>query len=62
MSTEVKCFCKSVYDDETIRKTITRSIEHQQESMKGDRQLPGVTEPSEERCDCFNWLHSKKIC
>lgn len=62
MSTEVKCFYKSVYDDETIRKTITRSIEHQQESMKGDRQLPGVREPSKERCDCFNWLHSKNFC
>ena len=33
---ELKCSCGSVYNGETKKKVITRSIEHQQESIKGN--------------------------
>ena len=33
---ELKCLCGSVYNGETKKKIISRSIEHQQESIKGN--------------------------
>ena len=33
---ELKCSCGSVYNGETKKKIISRSIEHQQESIKGN--------------------------
>ena len=33
---ELKCSCRSVYNGETKKKIISRSIEHQQESLKGN--------------------------
>ena len=33
---ELKCSCGSIYNDETKKKIISRLIEHQQESIKGN--------------------------
>ena len=33
---ELKCLCGSIYNDETKKKIISRLIEHQQESIKGN--------------------------
>ena len=41
---ELKCSCGSVYNGETKKKIINRSIEHQQESIKGSRSSSGATE------------------
>ena len=41
---ELKCSCGSVHNSETKKKIICRSIEHQQESIKGNRSFSGTTE------------------
>ena len=54
---ELKCSCGSVYNGETKKKVITRSIEHQQESIKGNWTSSGATEHTKECHGCFDWLH-----
>ena len=41
---KLKCSCGSVYNGETKKKIISRSIEHQQESIKGNWSSSGATE------------------
>ena len=49
---ELKCSCGSVCNGETKKKVITRAIEHQQESIKGNwKECHG----------CFDWLHPKTL-
>ena len=45
---ELKCSCGSVYNGETKKKVITRSIEHQQESIKDNWTSSGGTEHTKE--------------
>ena len=58
---ELKCSCRSVYNRETKKKVITRSIEHQQESIKGNWISCGATEHTKECHGCFEWLHPKTL-
>ena len=41
---KLKCSCVSVYNNESKKKIISRSIEHQQESIKGNWSSSGATE------------------
>ena len=58
---ELKCSCRSVYNGETKKKIISRSIEHQQESIKGECSSSGATKHTKECHRHFNWLHSKTL-
>ena len=40
---------------------MTRTIEHQQDSIKGKRESPGATEHSLKCHGQFNWLHPKTL-
>ena len=54
---ELKCSCGSVYNGETKKKIISRSIEHQQESTKGNWSSSGTTEHTKECHVQFTQLH-----
>ena len=41
---KLSCSCGAVYIGETKKKVLTRSIEHQQDSMKGNWEASGATE------------------
>ena len=58
---ELKCSCGSVYNGETRKKIISRSIKHQQESIKGIRPSSGTTEHTKECHGHFDWLHPKTL-
>ena len=58
---DLKCLCGSVYNGETKKKVVTRSIEHQQESIKGNWTSSGATEHTKECHGCFDWLHPKTL-
>ena len=58
---ELKCSCGSAYNGETKKKVITRSIEHQQGSIKGNWTSSGATEHTKEYHGCFDWLHPKTL-
>ena len=58
---ELKCLCRSVYNGETKKKIISRSIEHQQESIKGNWSSSGATEHTKECRGHFDWLHPKTV-
>ena len=58
---ELKCSCGSVYNGETKRKIISRSIEHQEESIKGKWSSSGATEHTKECHGHFDWLHPKTL-
>ena len=58
---ELKCSCGSVYNGETKKKIISRSIEHQQESIKSEWSSSGATKHTKECHGHFNWLHSKTL-
>ena len=45
---QLKCSCRSVYNDETKKKIISRSIEHQQVSIRGNWSSSGATEYTKE--------------
>ena len=57
---ELKCSCEPVYNGE-IKKKICRSIEHQQESIKGNWTSSGATEHTSECHGHFDWLHPKTL-
>ena len=58
---ELKFPCGSVYNGETKKKIISRSIEHQQESIKGNWSSSGATEHTKECYRHFDWLHTKTL-
>ena len=58
---ELKCSCGSVYNGETKKKIISRSIEYQQESIKGNWSSSGATEHTKECYGHFDWLHLKTL-
>ena len=51
----------SVYYGESKNKILTRSIEHQQNSMKGNWEKSGATEHCLKCHGQFNWLHYSTI-
>ena len=56
---ELKCSCGSLYNGETKKKIISRSIKHQQESIKGNWSSSGATEHTKECHGHFDWSHPK---
>ena len=49
------------YIGETKKRVLTRSIEHQEDSMAGKWEASGATEHSKECHGRFNWLHPKTL-
>ena len=58
---KLKCSCGSVYNGETKKKIISRSVEHQQESIKGNWSSSGATKHTKECHGYFDWLHNKTL-
>ena len=58
---ELKCSCGLVYNGETKKKVITRSIEHQQESIKCNWTSSGATEHTKDCYGYLDWLHPKTL-
>ena len=58
---ELKRSCGPVYNGELKKKIISRSIEHQQESMKSNWPSSGATEHTKECHGHFDWLHPKTL-
>ena len=57
----LSCSCNAEYIGETKKKVITRTIEHQQDSMKGKWESSGATEHCLECHGQCNWLHPKTL-
>ena len=57
----LNCICNAKYIGETKKKVITRTIEHQQDSIKGMWESSGATEHCLECLGQFNWLHPKTL-
>ena len=53
--------CGSVYNGEIKKKIVSRSIEHQQESIKGNWSSSGAIEHTKECHDHFDWLHPETL-
>ena len=63
-SVRIKMFMRvnvRVYNGETKKKIISRSTEHQQESIKGNWSSSGATEHTKECHGHFDWLHPKTL-
>ena len=58
---ELKCSCESGYNGETKKKIISRSIGHQQESIKGSWSYSGATEHTNECHGHFDGLNPKTL-
>ena len=58
---ELSCDCGGEYIGETKKRVLTRSIEHQEDSMAGKWEASGATEHSKECHGWFNWLHPKTL-
>ena len=58
---ELTCSCGSVYIGETKKKINSRSIDHQQESTKGNWSSSGTIEHTKEYHAYFEWLHPKTL-
>ena len=50
-----------VHNGETKKKIISRSIEHQQESIRGNWSSSGATEQTRECHGHFDWLHPETL-
>ena len=58
---QLKCSCGGTYIGETKKRILIRSIEHQQNSLKGNWEESGVTEHCKSCHGRFNWLHPKTV-
>ena len=58
---KLKSWCGSVYNGEAKKKLISRSIEHQQDTIKGSWSSSGATEHTKECHGHFDWLHPKTL-
>ena len=58
---KVKCSCGSVYYGETKKKIISRSVKHQQESIKCIWSSSGATEHTKKCHGHFDWLRPKTL-
>ena len=56
---ELSCDCGGEYIGETKRRALSRSIEHQEDSMAGKWEVSGATEHFKDCHGWFNWLHPK---
>lgn len=59
---QLDCSCGGVYIGETKKKVLTRSIEHQVDSMNGNWSASGATEHTKSCHGHFDWLHPKTLC
>ena len=57
----LNCSCNAEYIGETKKKVMTRTIEHQQDGMKGKWESPGATEQCLKCHGQINWLHPKTL-
>ena len=58
---QLDCSCNGRYISESRKKVLTRCIEHQQDSMKGNWESSGATEHTKESHGQFNWIHLRTI-
>ena len=58
---QLDCSCNGRYISESKKKVLTRCIEHQQDSIKGNWESSGATEHTKEYHGQFNWICSRKI-
>ena len=58
---ELKCPCNLAYFAETKKKILTRTIEHQQDSFKGEWDNSRATEHTLTCHGQFNWIHPNTI-
>ena len=58
---QLDCSCNSRYIVESKKKVLTRSTEHQQDSIKGNWESSGATEHTKECQEQFNWINSITI-
>ena len=57
----LNCSCNAEYIGETKKKVLTRTIEHQQDSIKGKWESLGAMEHCLKCHGQFNWLHPKTL-
>ena len=58
---QLDCSCNGRYIGESKKKVLTRCIEHQQDSIKGNWESSGATEYTKECHGQFNWIHPRTI-
>ena len=58
---QIDCTCNALFFGETKKKTITRTIEHQEDGFNGKWECSGATEHSLECHGQFNWINSKTL-
>lgn len=58
---QLDCSCNGRYFGESKKKILTRCIEHQQDSMKGNWEKSGATEHTKDCHGQFNWIYPKTI-
>ena len=58
---QLDCSCNGRYIGESKKKVLTRCIEHQQDSIKGNWESSGTTEHTKECHGQFNWIHWRTI-
>ena len=58
---QLDCSCKGRYIRESKKKVLTRCIEHQQDSIKGNWESSGTAEHTKECHGEFNWIHPRTI-
>ena len=58
---QLDCSCNGRYIGESKKKVLTRCIEHQQDSIKGNWESSGATEHTKECHGQFNWFYPKII-
>ena len=58
---QLDCSCNGRYIGESKKKVLTRCIEHQQDSIKGNWESSGATEHTKECHGQFNWIHPRII-
>ena len=57
----LNCSCNAEYTGETKKKVITRTIEQQQDSIKGKWESSGATKHYLKCYGQFNWIHPKTL-
>ena len=57
----LNCSCNAEYIGKTKKKAATRTIEYQQDSIKGKRKSSGATEHCLECHGQFNWLNQETL-
>ena len=58
---QLDCSCKGRYIGESKKKLLTRCIEHQQDSIKGNWESSSATEHTKVCHGQFNWIHPRTI-